>query len=73
MKKVCQKEEGSNYIKHNGQIKLDDDRKVTRGFSITDIGDDFDKIIFSKVVGMKACVQQRMKGRGLESVNIKAR
>lgn len=71
VKKEFQKEKWSNYIKCNWQIKLDDDWKLSIGFSITDIIDNFDKSISSKVAWMKACVPHRMKGRELECVNIK--
>lgn len=42
------------------------------GFSHIVIVDDFDnKSISSKVVGMKACVQQKINGKELECVNMK--
>lgn len=71
MKKAFQKEKWLNYIKFNWQIELDDNWKLTIGFSITDIIDDFGKSISGKVARMKACVPHRKKGRESECVNTK--
>lgn len=71
VKDMFQKEGWSNYMKWNWQMKLNDNWKLAIEFSILGIVDNFDKSFSGKVVGMKVCLQQRMKGRELECVNTK--